>query len=220
MSSRSQTGVRIMVRRLKACGRRWVHLGRTLRHELGSGTRRIRCCCVRGMTILTQRGGSSHDPPTTDRHALAPGGRHAAVRLLIGTKKAAFIYTADERRETWRVSDPIYTGWSVYHMAADLRGGDVRLYAAANHWAWGPSVAKSDRPGQDVGLSQHGARLREGQRQGDAERLERAARRSTASRASSTRARSRRGSSAARTGATRGRRSAGSTTASTARPGR
>jgi hypothetical protein len=50
------------------------------------------------------------------------------VRLLVGTKKAAFIYTADARRETWQLSDPIYTGWSVYHLAADLRGGDVRLY--------------------------------------------------------------------------------------------
>ena len=67
----------------------------------------------------------------------------ARVRLLVGTKKAAFIYTADEGRGAWELSDPIYTGWSVYHMAADLRGGDVRLYAAANHWAWGPSVAKS-----------------------------------------------------------------------------
>jgi photosystem II stability/assembly factor-like uncharacterized protein len=72
----------------------------------------------------------------------------ARVRLLVGTKKAAFIYTADERRETWQVSDPIYTGWSVYHMAADTRGGDVRLYAAANHWAWGPSVAKSSDQGK------------------------------------------------------------------------
>lgn len=71
-----------------------------------------------------------------------------AQRLLVGTKKAAFIYSADEGREHWRVSDPIYTGWSVYHMAADARGGDVRLYAAANHWAWGPSVAKSTDHGK------------------------------------------------------------------------
>ena len=70
-------------------------------------------------------------------------------RLLIGTKKAAFIYTAaNDRRENWQLSDPIYTGWSVYHMAADTRGGDLRLYAAANHWAWGPSVAKSNDGGK------------------------------------------------------------------------
>ena len=71
-----------------------------------------------------------------------------AQRLLVGTKKAAFIYTADAAREQWSVSEPIYTGWSVYHMAADTRGGDVRLYAAANHWAWGPSVAKSNDQGK------------------------------------------------------------------------
>ncbi len=70
------------------------------------------------------------------------------VMLLVGTKKAAFIYTADRKREKWTVSEPIYTGWSIYHMAADLRGGKTRLYAAANHWAWGPSVAKSDDLGK------------------------------------------------------------------------
>ena len=71
-----------------------------------------------------------------------------AQRLLVGTKKAGFIFSADDRRENWQVSPPIYTGWSVYHMAADTRGGDVRLYAAANHWAWGPSVAKSQDRGK------------------------------------------------------------------------
>lgn len=65
------------------------------------------------------------------------------VILLVGTKKAGFIYTSDERRHKWEISDPILPGWTFYHMAADLRGGKPRLYAAANHWAWGRSVAKS-----------------------------------------------------------------------------
>ncbi len=84
------------------------------------------------------------------------------VRLLVGTKKAAFIYTADERRERWQLSDPIYTGWSVYHMAADPRGGDVRLYAAANHWAWGPSVAKSADLGKSWDYRSKGLAFPEG----------------------------------------------------------
>lgn len=67
-----------------------------------------------------------------------------SVKLLVGTRKAAFIYTSDETRQSWELSAPIYTGWSIYHMAADTRGDHPRLYAAANHWAWGPSVAKSD----------------------------------------------------------------------------
>ena len=69
------------------------------------------------------------------------------MKLLIGTKKGAFIYTSDARRENWSVSEPFLTGWTVHHMAGDPRNG--RLYAAANHWAWGPSVAKSDDGGKE-----------------------------------------------------------------------
>ncbi len=66
-----------------------------------------------------------------------------SVRLLVGTKKAAYIYSSDERRQKWDVSEPILPGWTFHHMSADLRDATPRLYAAANHWAWGPSVAKS-----------------------------------------------------------------------------
>lgn len=67
----------------------------------------------------------------------------AQVKVLVGTKKGAFIYSSDEQRETWEISDPIYTGWSVFNMAADTRDTTPRIYAAANHWAWGPSIARS-----------------------------------------------------------------------------
>ena len=72
----------------------------------------------------------------------------AQVKLLVGTKKAGFIYTSDEKRQKWEVSEPILPGWSFYHMSADTRNGEPRLYAAANHWAWGPSVAKSTDGGK------------------------------------------------------------------------
>ncbi len=65
------------------------------------------------------------------------------VRLLVGTKKGAFVYTSDERRQRWELSDPIFPGWSIYHMSGDLRDRQPHYYAAANHWAWGRSVAKS-----------------------------------------------------------------------------
>ena len=70
------------------------------------------------------------------------------VQLLVGTRKGAFIYSSDERRERWELSEPLMPGWSVHHMAADLRADPPRLYAAANHWAWGPSVARSDDGGK------------------------------------------------------------------------
>ena len=65
------------------------------------------------------------------------------VKLLVGTKKGAFIYTSDERRQKWEISDPILPGWTFHHLSADLRDTQPRFYAAANHWAWGRSVAKS-----------------------------------------------------------------------------
>lgn len=70
------------------------------------------------------------------------------VKLMVGTRKGAWIYTSDERRERWQISEPIMPGWTVYHMNADLRRNTPRFYAAANHWAWGRSVARSDDLGK------------------------------------------------------------------------
>jgi photosystem II stability/assembly factor-like uncharacterized protein len=69
------------------------------------------------------------------------------THVLVGTRKGAWIYTSSESRARWRISEPILPGWTVHHMAADLRRDPPRLYAAANHWAWGPSVARSDDGG-------------------------------------------------------------------------
>ena len=65
------------------------------------------------------------------------------MRVLVGTKKAAFIYTSDEKRQQWELSEPILPGWQVFHMAADLRSDPPRLYAAGKHSVWGPTFAKS-----------------------------------------------------------------------------
>ncbi|HXH20784.1 MAG TPA: exo-alpha-sialidase [Dehalococcoidia bacterium] len=72
----------------------------------------------------------------------------AQVKVLVGTRKGAWIYTSDEKRERWEISDPIFPGWTVYHMDIDQRRNPPRMYAAANHWAWGRSVARSDDMGK------------------------------------------------------------------------
>lgn len=72
----------------------------------------------------------------------------ASVQLLVGTKKGAFIYSSDERRERWSLAEPIMPGWTVNHMAADTRGTTPRLLASGAHWAWGPFVARSDDMGK------------------------------------------------------------------------
>jgi hypothetical protein len=43
------------------------------------------------------------------------------IKVLVGTRKGAFIYTSDEKRQGWEISEPILPGWSFYNMAADLR---------------------------------------------------------------------------------------------------
>jgi len=88
------------------------------------------------------------------------------THVLVGSRKGAWIYSSDEKRERWDVTAPIMPGWTIQHISADLRRDPPRLYAAANHWAWGPSVARSDDGGktwekrtpglafpQDMGLS-------------------------------------------------------------------
>lgn len=70
------------------------------------------------------------------------------VLVLVGTRKGAWIYESDEKREQWQVSEPMLKGWQFFHVVADTRRSPPRLIAAANHWAWGRSVAKSDDLGQ------------------------------------------------------------------------
>ncbi|MEO6399089.1 MAG: hypothetical protein ABIP13_11520, partial [Tepidiformaceae bacterium] len=70
------------------------------------------------------------------------------VHVMVGTRKGAFIYSSDENRENWQLSEPILPGWTVQHMAAETRMGSSRLYASANHFAWGPSVSRSDDGGK------------------------------------------------------------------------
>jgi photosystem II stability/assembly factor-like uncharacterized protein len=71
----------------------------------------------------------------------------ARTLLLVGTRKGAWIYSSDDRKN-WAVSQPMLPGWTFYNLSADLRRDPPRLYAAANHWAWGRSVAKSDDLGK------------------------------------------------------------------------
>jgi photosystem II stability/assembly factor-like uncharacterized protein len=65
------------------------------------------------------------------------------VRLLVGTRKAAFIYTSDEKRQRWDLSEPMLSGWTIHHAVADTRCDPPKLYAAAKHAVWGPSIARS-----------------------------------------------------------------------------
>ena len=40
----------------------------------------------------------------------------SGVRVLVGTRKGAFILTADGARKRWKVSGPHFAGWEIYHV--------------------------------------------------------------------------------------------------------
>src|ERR1043166_379304 len=40
----------------------------------------------------------------------------AGVRVLVGTKKGAFILSSDGTRKKWAVEGPLVKGWEIYHM--------------------------------------------------------------------------------------------------------
>jgi photosystem II stability/assembly factor-like uncharacterized protein len=68
------------------------------------------------------------------------------VRLLVGTKKGAFVLTADGARKQWAVSGPHFAGWEIYH----LKGSPVdpnRLYASQSSGWFGQVVQRSDDGG-------------------------------------------------------------------------
>jgi len=56
------------------------------------------------------------------------------VRVLVGTRKGAFVLNADGARKSWTVDGPYFPGWEVYH----LKGSPVypdRLYASqSSNW--------------------------------------------------------------------------------------
>ena len=38
------------------------------------------------------------------------------VRVLVGTRKGAFVLSADGTRKAWTVDGPHFPGWEVYHV--------------------------------------------------------------------------------------------------------
>ncbi len=68
------------------------------------------------------------------------------VRILVGTRKGAFVLTSDERRQHWDIAGPHFAGWEIYH----LKGSPVehdRLYASQSSGWFGQLIQRSDDGG-------------------------------------------------------------------------
>jgi photosystem II stability/assembly factor-like uncharacterized protein len=71
----------------------------------------------------------------------------AEVRVLVGTRKGAFVLTADGARKDWRVDGPHFAGLEVYHVAGSPAAPD-RVWAAPSTSWFGQQVHRSDDGGR------------------------------------------------------------------------
>ena len=69
------------------------------------------------------------------------------VRLLVGTRKGAFVLTADGTRKDWSVAGPHFPGWEIYHLKGSPADPD-RIYASVSSGWFGQVVQRSDDGGQ------------------------------------------------------------------------
>jgi photosystem II stability/assembly factor-like uncharacterized protein len=71
----------------------------------------------------------------------------SSVRVLVGTRKGAFILTSDGKRQKWDVAGPHFGGWEIYH----LKGSPVdpnRLYASQTSGWFGQLIQRSNDGGK------------------------------------------------------------------------
>ena len=71
----------------------------------------------------------------------------SGVRVLVGTRKGAFILTSDEHRENWQVNGPFFAGWEIYHIKGSPADPN-RLYASQSSSWFGQVIHRSDDGGQ------------------------------------------------------------------------
>src|SRR5918999_1467251 len=69
------------------------------------------------------------------------------VRVLVGTRKGAFVLTADAKRERWDISGPHFGGWEIYHMKGSPADPN-RLYASQSSGWFGQVMQRSSDGGK------------------------------------------------------------------------
>jgi photosystem II stability/assembly factor-like uncharacterized protein len=72
----------------------------------------------------------------------------AGVRVLVGTKKGAFVLTSDEGRREWAVDGPQFGGWELYHLKGSPADPD-RIWASQSGGWFGQLIQRSDDGGRN-----------------------------------------------------------------------
>src|SRR6266436_173942 len=71
----------------------------------------------------------------------------SGVRVLVGTRKGAFVLTSDAKRERWDISEPHFAGWEMYHLKGSPTDPN-RLYASQSSSWFGQIIQRSDDGGK------------------------------------------------------------------------
>ena len=68
------------------------------------------------------------------------------VRVLVGTRKGAFILESDAKREKWDIRGPYFAGWEIYHVKGSPADPN-RLYASQSSGWFGQLIQRSNDGG-------------------------------------------------------------------------
>jgi photosystem II stability/assembly factor-like uncharacterized protein len=71
----------------------------------------------------------------------------SGVRVLVGTRKGAFVLTSDAKRAKWEIAGPHFAGWEMYHVKGSPVDPD-RLYASQSSGWFGQIIQRSDDGGR------------------------------------------------------------------------
>jgi photosystem II stability/assembly factor-like uncharacterized protein len=71
----------------------------------------------------------------------------SGIRVLVGTRKGAFVLSADAKRKEWTVEGPHFGGWEMYHLKGSPADPD-RLYASQSTSWFGQLLQRSSDGGR------------------------------------------------------------------------
>ncbi len=70
----------------------------------------------------------------------------SGIRVLVGTRKGAFILTSDGKRKEWDVGGPHFAGWEIYHLKGSPADPN-RIYASQTSGWFGQVMQRSSDGG-------------------------------------------------------------------------
>src|SRR5512132_3055553 len=71
----------------------------------------------------------------------------SGVRVLVGTRKGAFVLTSDGKRERWNIDGPHFGGWEIYHVKGSPADPN-RIYASQTSDWFGQVIQSSNDGGK------------------------------------------------------------------------